>query len=750
MRSKKSAVISLIIAICLFFTSCSNTVSVTDIYNAEKTDSKYHTASSNTQKVASSDYAELYIDKTTYAISLKDKSNSYTWYALPQKSNSTSYAFAVTLYTESGIYNLNTQDNSVAFSSATYETGNNSVTVNYVLSNNAETVKKAYGDISKNDIYVAFSVTYTLDEQTLTTNIDLSQIKCTKGAFISEISVLPCLGASYDDSVNDYFLLPDGAGAVMYTSKADESTDNVSVAVYGTDPYSGKTETTASATVPVFGIKRNNNAFAAIITDGDALATIKASRKTSTHPSTINATFAVTAVKSAENGKTYYGSSYSGNITVVYKFLSGDFANYSGMAYSAREEFIKNGTLPYEAYNSNSDYIPFCVTVIGSQENSTLTTIQQAIDISDALKSKGIDNIQLNFKGLFSGGYAQKNLYSASILKDTGGESAYYYLYEYAKRQNFTFYTDINIFSTSKYDTDDCINTVDGEKAVYSMKNDLAYRNYLQSRLSTRIGNEAVSIGESKRNPALYSQTDSFSMYLLPAEKVSQKISAFLSDDIAKNTVAFSVNDAGYILSSSDAADRQTAKNTVAAQLKTLASNGGVSVKGGNIYTLYAAEFVSETQFDTFYPESSSYEPVPFIQSIIHGSVLYSGKPIDAADPLYKYDMLQCIEYGAMPAFEWVFDNTSIFCYDGYLLSERISEFTEFYQKANDALKDVSDSSIISHKKITRDTDGKSITGVYCTSYSNGTQIYVNYTGSAVVTPENIVIGAYDFIKVER
>ena len=751
MKKKIIAVFSLMLAICTLFSSCADTINFTELYSAENADSKYHTASSDTEKIAQSDYAELYIDKTTYTVNVKDKTNSYIWKSLPDRSNATACAFSLTLCTADGTYSLNTQDNSVAFSAATYEKAENSVTVHYVLSDKAETAKKAYEDITRDDIYVAFSVTYTLSEQTLTADIDLAELKCTKNAFISQLSFLPCFGASYDDSVQDYILVPDGAGAVMHTDVTDVSTNSVSIDVYGADPYLGNGENTASATVPVFGIKRNNNAFAAVITDGDALATIKASRKTFDEPSKANAEFTVTPVKTAENGKTYRGTTYEGNITVVYKFLSDSDADYSGMAYAAREEFIKNGTLPYEAYSDNSGSIPFFITVIGSQDGETLTTIQQTLDIIDALKSKGIDNIQLNFKGLLSGGYAQKNLYNANILKDAGGKSAYSQLYGYAASRNYTVYTDVNIFSTSKsYNTSDRLTTVDGESAVYSLKNDLAYRNYSESRLSTRIGSEVSAIGASKRNEELYSATKDYTMYLTPVEKVTSKLSAFLSGDIADICSAFSVSDAGYILSSSDKTDRQTAKNTVAAEIKTLSNHGSMSVKGGNIYTLYGADFVAETEFDTFYPEGNAYEPVPFVQSIIHGSTLYGGKAIDAADPLYKYDMLQFVEYGAMPSFEWVYDASSIFCYDGYLLSERITEISAFYEKANDALKGVSDCAITEHRKITQNSDGKSITGVYCTSYSNGTQIYVNYTGSTVVTPENIVIGAYDFIKVER
>ena len=747
MKKIKLSVIPVILAVCLLLSSCTPAINVTEIYNTQNSGDKYHTSSSDTEKIASSDYLQLYIDKSTYAINIKDNTNNYVWKSIPDKSNSTACAFSLTLCTSKGIYNLNTQDNSVAYSSVTYEKNKNSVTVNYVLSDNPVTAKKAYDDITKDDVYVAFPVTYTLNEQSLITSINLADVKCTKGAFISQLNVLPYFGASYDDSIQDYFLVPDGAGAIMHTATTNVSTDSVSILVYGTDPYMGNTDSVASATVPVFGIKRNNNAFAAIITDGDALAVINATRKISAEPSKICAAFDVTPVKTNDDGTAVFGNTYAGNITVVYKFLADSYANYSGMAYTAREEFINNGTLPYEKYNSNTDSIPFCITVIGSQDKTELTTIQQAIDIIDALKSKGIDNIQLNFKGLLSGGYSQKNLYSAKILKSLGAESEYKQLYEYAKRQNYTFYTDINIFSSSTKTSS--FNTVDGQQAVYNLKNDLAYRYYSESRLSSRIGSDVSSIGASKRNKSLYSEIDYYTLYLTPVKEIAQKLSAFISDDIASVCTDFSVNDAGYILSSDKNTDRQTAKKLVESEIKTLASSGSLSVRKGNIYTLYGADFISETEFDTFYPESNAYEPVPFVQSIIHGSAIYGGKAIDAADPLYKYDMLQYIEYGAMPSFEWVYDNSSIFCYDGYLLSERISEFTEFYAKANDALKNVSDATIISHKKITQDTDGKSISGVYCTTYSNGIRIYVNYSGSTVVTPENIVIGAYDFIKAE-
>lgn len=750
--------VSLLLTFCAIFTSCTakapDSMSVGNAITAESADSVYHTASSDTERVASSDYLQMYIDKKTFAVSINDKTNNYTWNSLPGKSNDLAFTFGVTLYTTGGIYRLNTQDNSVCFGTASYEKSDNGVTVSYVLSDSKETASKDYEEITKTDAYVAFTVSYTLYEQTMTVNIDTKNMLSTPKSVVSEISVLPYLGASYDDSVNDYFLIPDGSGAVMYTSSADADTASVSVNVYGDDPYFENAAAAASATVPVFGVKRNNNAFAAIITQGDAQAVINANRKTETSPSAVGAVFTVTPVKADEESeKIYYGQTYTDNITAVYKFCAGSKADYIGMALSAREEFINNGTLSSQEYNDNDNgnEIPFCISVVGYQDDTAMTTIQQTTDILGILKGKGIDNIQLIYKGLLSGGFAQRNLYSADILSDLGGRDSYEELYSYTEMLNYTLLTDVNIFSSGKnYLSSQSAYSLFENKQTYTLANDLGYRAYKESRLSTRIGSDIASSGYSKRNPAAYSAISGYSMYLSDLSSLKENFSAFLSRKLFSFSDGLSVSDAGYILFSDNNSTRQENMNTISSMIKAAGSSGILSVKGGNLYTLYSADYVSDMEFDTFYPESSAYEPVPFVQAIIHSGTSYSSEPIDAGDPLYRYDMLRYIEYGAVPAFEWVYDASSIFCYDGYLLNERITEITEFYKKANSALASVAAATITGHKKITHDSDGKSVTGVYCTSYSNGSEIYVNYTGTAVVTPENIVVGAYDFVKVTR
>ncbi len=749
---KWAAMLCLFTALCILLTSCSSDgkIRATDIFTAENSGESFRTPSTDTEVISKGTYTNLIFDKKTYTVSVRDEEGKYTWNTLTLTDNPYSYAFGLTLFTETGIYELNTQDNSVAFGTVSHEKKDNSLTVSYVLSDKKETAEKTFEEITENDVYAAFSVVYTMTEQTLSVAVNTGDIKLTPESFISEISVLPCFGASYADSDSDSFLIPDGPGAVMHLKNADAYTDSVSVKIYGDDPFTENTTKSASSTVPVFGIRRNNSAFAAVITKGDALAVINAERKQDKIPSHAGAIFDITPVIADENGTpTKKGASYNGGIIIRYKFLSGKNADYISMAAAAREEFIANGILSSSPIDKNTD-IPFNLTVVGADESEVLTTTKQTLDILGILKGKGINNIKLNYKGLLSGGLAQKNLYTASVSNKLGGEDGLEELYEYTRKQGCELIINTNIFSSSgKYPVNKS-SSVSGDGAFFDMHNDLGYRENTSNSLVTRIGTQASELGKQKTNPLIYSPTQSYRMNILGLAAFSDRFSAFLEDDILSMADGIAVSDAGRVLYSDNRTDRETAKNHISAQTKAVSNYGTLTVEGGNIYTLYNASLVSGMDFDTFYTESSNYEPVPFVQAILHGYVFYTGNPIDAGDPLYRYNMLRFIEFGALPSYEWIYSNTNIFCYSGYLLAERVSEIVDFYNDACEIFSHVAGETIVSHEKITKDADGNAVSGVYCTTYSDGTEVYVNYTGSIVSTSGNIAVGPYDYVAVKR
>ena len=78
------------------------------------------------------------------------------------------------------------------------------------------------------------------------------------------------------------------------------------------------------------------------------------------------------------------------------------------------------------------------------------------------------------------------------------------------------------------------------------------------------------------------------------------------------------------------------------------------------------------------------------------------------------------------------------------------AEIVEFYNDTTEIFTSLADETIINHRKIEKDADGNAISGVYCTTYSDGTEIYVNYSGNIASTPENIAIGPYDYVRVKR
>lgn len=747
------SVITIILTLCILLSSCavgSVKFRTGTVIDAKPADSGYHTFSGKSETVAKNEFIELSIDKNNHSIIVKDLLTNYTWNALPERKNETAYTFGLTLYTANGIYKLNTQDNSVAFSSSSFNIDNGKLSVSYILSDNKETAKKSIEEMTKNDIFVCFNAVFSMKDQSVYLDIDLSQTVCTDGAFISDFSVMPFFGASYSDSADDYFLIPDNSGAVMHLAKNDAATDNVKVHVYGENPYNEAEYDSASATVPVFGIKRSNSAFSAVITDGDALAVINAKRASNGEPSVAYPELIITEVKTTENNSLYKGLSYDGKISIAYKFLSDNNANYSGMATVSREEFISNSVLSSSKTDIQNEF-PFYLTVVGQADSKSLTTINQTKDILGILKGKGINNIILSYKGLLSGGIAQKNLYTSAVSNKLGGKTGLEELYEYTRTQNCTLMLGTNIFSSSKnfLPTEKSL-SIQNDTSAFVMRNDLAFNNNAGNSLYTRIGSKSFQLGKEKMNSAIYSQTPDYIMNLMNINKLHDKFQTYLEDDIFSVIDGITVTDAGQTVYSDQKNDRQTAMNTVSSLLRAVSNYGKLCVEGGNIYSIYNADIVAGMEFDTFYPESEHYESVPFAQSVLHGTVLYSGNPIDAGNPLYRYEMLRYIEYGAVPSYEWIYSEANIYCYSGYLLSERISEIVEFYNDATAIFTDLADDTIINHRKIKKDADGKPVSGVYCTTYSDGTEIYVNYTGNIVSTSENIAIGPYDYVSVKR
>ena len=132
MKSTKKllpCITALILILSLIFTSCGSPdvtlktkISVLSTVSGDYTDNGFHVINKdNMIFVTQSGLIELYYDKTTGAVAVKETSEGKFWYSMPlasdDESESRAYVLSAVLSKDGKKYILNSQDNSVAFSS---------------------------------------------------------------------------------------------------------------------------------------------------------------------------------------------------------------------------------------------------------------------------------------------------------------------------------------------------------------------------------------------------------------------------------------------------------------------------------------------------------------------------------------------------------------------------------------------------------------------------------------------------------
>ena len=710
--------------------------------------SAFHSPGSSRASIAESDYLKLAVDELTGSPIITDKSTGKVWAALPEAANDAACALRVTLLTRSGVYELNSSDNSAAFGSVSITPGGTGCSVSYTLADKRETAGKLPEEVTRDDVYASVTVKYELSGQTLRASVDMSSVRTAPDSSVTSVSLLPWLGADLRPADGDYILLPDNSGAILH-SNTDVTDSELVFDVYGPDPYVPGSAA-ATAYLPCFGVKSGDSAFCAVITGGEALAHIRADAASAGSPAGAYASFDIVRTAADEaSGRLYTGAAYAGEISVAYKFLSGDSADYSGMARAAREELVHMGYIP-ELTSAAGGPLPVSVTTVGSYGGDNFASAQNAQSLVSSLLGRGIGSVSLYYDGALSGGITQKRPGASGFKLSLGGRRGLSDLYAFMQTRACQLYIGADMFlAASGLNDSRALYDIFGNRARGVLTDPLSAYNAGASRLSVRIGS-ALAAQTSGNNASMYLGSGGIYADAMRLSAVQSDFPAVLSKSFFSHSDGLEILDAGRMLASDGETDRQTCAASVRSLLLTAAERGAYALAGANAYALSGASAVSWLSFDTQYTESSAYEPVPFAQIVLHGRVGYSGRPVDAALPQYRYDMLRSIEYGASPAFLWVFNDASVFSYTYYQQSEMMPVITDFCARADELLGDLAGREILSHRKIVRNADGAALTGVYRTTYSGGSDIYVNYNDVPVTTAGNIVIGAADCVRIDR
>ena len=688
--------------------------------------------------MASSGLMQIYLDDNSFGIALYEKTKEKYWYAMPTEGGAgyDDSAATVTLDVLYGntLYHLNSQDDCMQYRNVACDTlGDTSLSgfyVTYVLTADAATAAKidserifseniTKADFARTDIAYQVRVTYELLDGNLYVSADWKNLSENPDAVLCDLSLLPFFGASRTGVSGDCFLIPDGCGAMIHTDKTDPNFAPIDLAVYGSNAASESGNTTVPALFPAYAEKQGDSAFAVIVEQGDAIASLHAERTNGVHGfNTVSPSFCITETKtvSKNNKNTTYISknAYNGQIKLCVRLLAGSNAGLEGIAAALREQFMRTGYLSADTV-SGEEYLPFQLHVLGARSKSgflhaaeTLTTFEQAQDLLSRMKSKGINNIDVRYIGALRGGDDQTDAGKIRLSHRLGGKKDWNALSEFVTAQGHSLFLDTNVLT-------------------FSASSKLPSRSALDIESNDLTVDDVIANQSYTRTAARLSETENTVIGLLTDAKK-------MSPD------GFCIADAGKILYSDYAAgytDRQNAMAILQEKLPPLSTNRLLMVENGNFYSIRYADVIASLPFAPSLTERASlYTGVPLVQMILHGTVDYAGMSINLASDA-RTAQLRSVEFGCCPSYTWCFDASGgdLLCFENQL-----NDAVDFYTQANDALSDLRDARIVNNGQT-------KTSGVHFTQFDNGATIYVNYNDKEA-SVGNVRLDALSFVRI--
>lgn len=543
-----------------------------------------------------------------------------------------------------------------------------------------------------------------------------------------EISAVAALPYFVRGSMSDsgYLFLPDGSGATVDFSNVVYSGNPYSRNIYGYEPTLITSDyyldvNKNSIYLPVYGAKVNSSAVMAICEKGAEYGVLTA-EACGQNSSYARAYVSYKLINSIDykvgNTDTELFDKIGftlDKVTTRYIFLSGEDANYSGMARSYRNYLCISTKLKETKTALYADIYASVikkVSTIGIPHNKTvsLTSKKELENIIKRLKAEGVDDITVRYRSWNKDEIAGKKVDSADGLSKG--------LTDIENAEIYPSLLSLHTYSNGGY-IDRLINA---SKSITQLP--FSWKKHQLSNLNeTKQAEYRVSVDWFKNN--------------------SQKLIKRLKDKDIKNLALGDVSNSIYCDFKDDGFKRDKTMAVMKDFLKSADKEfDSLMLDSANAYSAVYADVIFNAPVDHSNHDILC-KSIPFYTMVMSGIA-------DCVAPAYNSndgDLLHTVAAGAGLCVNWIsaksteLVGTQLNSLSNVNFSETVDETISLYKRINKVYKMAENSRIYSYGFVGDE--------VSVTEYENGLRIYVNFSNKAFVLEDGTEIPAEDFIARE-
>ncbi|MBQ8878856.1 MAG: hypothetical protein IJ029_09020 [Lachnospiraceae bacterium] len=587
-------------------------------------------------------------------------------------------------------------------------------------------------------------IIYRLEGGDLVVEVPLSELENREEYPIYTITPLPFFGAGGTQD-EGFMFVPEGGGATINFNNGKTNQSTYYANVYGWDMCLSRDAVVHNtrAYYGVYGVSQGDNSFICILEEGSPYASVQADISGKNHTyNYVNAIYSIYQREQYDVGDIanseiyeYMPSLPDETLTQRYRFV--DSGSYVDMA-KTYGDYLENKYGEYMAMVEDTE-VPVAVEIVGAVDKVKqilgvpvsrplkLTTYEEAADMITELKEEGFHNMSVKLTGWCNGGVKQKLLTGVHTIPALGSKKDLANLAETAKA------SDVNLY-------------LDGI-THYEFNSNLLHGFFSFRDAAKFVSKERAYLYEYSH--ITYAQRDDLDKYYLLHTELAQETSDELTDYVAKLGIGASFADTGMDLSSDfdrkNTYSREAVKELHEEKLQATNDAGtDIMINMGNDYAVPYSDMVTNMDL-----RGNSYtildECIPFYQIAIHGHVNYTGEPINICGNTQD-EILYAAEYGAGLSFTlmresaFALQKTLYTQYYGSDYEAWHDDMVDIYTRFNAELGHVYNQEMTDHVNYTQE--------LACTSYEDGTKVYVNYGYAEAETPDGVLVPARDYLVI--